>query len=67
MLVRSTQSILARPTSCPIPTTPITSPCSSRLVVAFNNTSNLIPAFVIRGNSKFLEKGFDKSEGTINI
>ena len=38
--------------SCPIPTTPMTLPCSLRLVVAFNNTSMRAPALVIKGNSK---------------
>ena len=38
--------------SWPMPTTPMTFPCSLRLVVAFNNTSIRAPAFVISGNSK---------------
>jgi len=38
--------------SCPIPTTPITLPCSSRRVVALRRTSKRTPALVIRGNSK---------------
>jgi len=39
--------------SWPMPTTPITRFCSSRLVVAFNRICTRAPSFVTRGNSKF--------------
>mmetsp|Transcript_14026 Transcript_14026/g.43561 ORF Transcript_14026/g.43561 Transcript_14026/m.43561 type:complete len:237 (+) Transcript_14026:188-898(+) len=39
--------------SWPIPTTPMTLPCSSLLVVAFSRISTDLPALVTSGNSKF--------------
>mmetsp|Transcript_57028 Transcript_57028/g.131188 ORF Transcript_57028/g.131188 Transcript_57028/m.131188 type:complete len:210 (-) Transcript_57028:824-1453(-) len=38
--------------SCPMPTTPITLPCSSRREVAFSRISTRLPSLVISGKSK---------------